>query len=124
MRNSWHKRGELVDDDVAPVELDDLLSIPVSPGVQDRSEKLAADTLRSMRLAELRKAFVLTQVDLAKRMGCSQARISEAEHRPDMMVSTFIGYLHGLGANPRVIVDVPGEGEVRVELDSLLKSGT
>jgi len=106
------------------VELDDLLSIPVSPGVQDRSEKLAADTLRSMRLAELRKAFVLTQVDLAKRMGCSQARISEAEHRPDMMVSTFIGYLHGLGANPRVIVDVPGEGEVRVELDSLLKSGT
>jgi hypothetical protein len=41
-----------------------------------------------------------------------------------MMVSTFIGYLHGLGANPRVVVDVPGEGEVRVELDSLLKSGT
>ena len=86
------------------------------------ARELAAETLRSMRLTELRKVFALTQVQLAKRMGCSQARISEAENRPDMLVSTFLGYLHGLGANPRVVVDVPGEGEVRVELGALLSS--
>lgn len=119
MRNSWDNRTELTDDDVAPVDVDDLLSVPVSPEVRRRSEELANETLRSMRLAELRQAFALTQVELAKRMGCSQARISEAEHHPDMMVSTLVGYLHGLGVNPRVVVDVPGEGEVRVDLYAL-----
>lgn len=119
MRNSWDNRTELTDDDVAPVDADDLLSVPVSPEVRRRSEELANETLRSMRLAELRQAFALTQVELAKRMGCSQARISEAEHNTDMMVSTLVGYLHGLGVNPRVVVDVPGEGEVRVDLYAL-----
>ena len=122
MRNSWDGKSELTDDGVEAVELDDLLSISVSDDVTQRSEDLAAETLRSMRLTELRKVFALTQVQLAKRMGCSQARISEADNRPDMLVSTFLGYLHGLGANPRVVVDVPGEGEVRVELGTLLSS--
>ncbi len=46
----------------------------------------AADRQDAMTLAALREALGLTQIDLARKCGVPQSRISEREHSGDMLV--------------------------------------
>jgi DNA-binding XRE family transcriptional regulator len=53
--------------------------------IEQRKEQLRQE----MTLAELRRAFSLTQDTLARTLNVKQAEISKIENRADMLMSTF-----------------------------------
>jgi DNA-binding transcriptional regulator YiaG len=58
----------------------------------------------AMGLAALRQAAELTQVELAKKLGVSQAAVSRIEQPHDLLLSTLNAYLLAVGGHARVIV--------------------
>ncbi|RDI20171.1 helix-turn-helix domain-containing protein [Lentzea flaviverrucosa] len=63
------------------------------------------------RLAELRKKVGLTQVDVAKHMDVSQARISQLEQGEvdQLEVDTVRRYITALGGSLKIVADIDGE---------------
>jgi len=55
-----------------------------------------------MTLAELRKAFPLTQDTLAKTLNVKQAEISKIENRADMLMSTLRNVVQAMGGELEV----------------------
>ena len=55
-----------------------------------------------MTLAELRKAFSLTQDTLAKNLNVKQAEISKIENRADMLMSTLRNFIQAMGGELEV----------------------
>ena len=82
-----------------------------------RAERADADRAYAMNLAAVRKAFNLTQVELARSMGVSQAAITKLEHQDDMLLSTFYSYMRALHGRVRLIVDFGDGHEVEVALE-------
>jgi DNA-binding XRE family transcriptional regulator len=79
-----------------------------------------ADREYALRLAMVRHAAQLTQVELAKLMGVGQTAISKMETRPDLLLSTLRAYLAALGGDARLIVDFPdGRDSVELSLKTL-----
>jgi transcriptional regulator with XRE-family HTH domain len=72
-----------------------------------------------MGLAALRKAAELTQTDLAKSLGISQAAVAKTEQRDDLLLSTLSAYLEALGGQARVVVTFDGGEEIEVDLAAL-----
>ncbi|MHB1710608.1 MAG: helix-turn-helix domain-containing protein [Acidimicrobiales bacterium] len=130
--DSWEENETAVTDAmVSAVPLDDLIDTACSDDpaaqaafAQMTEEDRATNRRYAMTLAAVRNAFGLTQNELADRMGVAQSRISESEHRPDMLISTLASYLGGLGLSPRFVVDIEGQGEVEVTLAALAGKGT
>lgn len=54
-------------------------------------------TIEAMDLAALRRSRGITQVELAERLGWTQASISRFERQSDRRVSTLATYIEGLG---------------------------
>ena len=63
-----------------------------------------ADRTYAMGLAALRQAAELTQVELARRMGVTQAAVSRMEQPHDLLLSTLNAYLEAVGGHATVIV--------------------
>lgn len=86
--------------------LDELKDLP-----EERREKIyagAAEIIRDMRLAELRKAMDVTQVGLAKKSGISQADISRIENRPEtVQIRTLERYVRSLGGTFKIVAEFP-----------------
>jgi transcriptional regulator with XRE-family HTH domain len=78
-----------------------------------------ADRAHAMGLAALRKAAELTQTDLAKSLGISQAAVAKTEQRDDLLLSTLSAYLEALGGQARVVVTFDGGEEIEVDLAAL-----
>jgi transcriptional regulator with XRE-family HTH domain len=78
-----------------------------------------ADRQYAMTLAALREAVGLTQIELARKYGVPQSRISEREHSGDMLVSTLSSYLTSLGLPARLVVEIGDHSQVAVDLDAL-----
>lgn len=97
-------------------EVDDLLRRPdVAEAVaRYRQEREQADRSYAMGLAAVRKAFNLTQVELARRLGVSQAAVTKLEHQDDMLLSTLRSYMGTLHGKVRLVIDFDGE---EIELD-------
>ena len=97
-------------------EVDDLLRRPdVAAAVaRYRQEREQADRSYAMGLAAVRKAFNLTQVELARRLGVSQAAVTKLEHQDDMLLSTLRSYMGTLHGKVRLVIDFDGE---EIELD-------
>ena len=57
-----------------------------------------------MGLAALRQAAELTQVELARRLGVTQAAISRLEQPHDLLLSTLNSHLQSIGGTARMIV--------------------
>jgi DNA-binding XRE family transcriptional regulator len=74
-----------------------------------------ADREYAEGLSALRRAASLTQVELAKRLGVSQAAVSRIEQPHDLLLSTLHSYLHAMGADARLVVRL-GDG-AEAELD-------
>lgn len=55
--------------------------------------------LKEMELAELRRAFSLTQSTLAETLGIGQAEISKIENRTDMFVGTLRRFIKAMGGD-------------------------
>jgi DNA-binding XRE family transcriptional regulator len=66
--------------------------------IEQRKEQLRQD----MTLAELHKAFSLTQDTLAKNLNVKQAEISKIENRADMLMSTLRNFVQAMGGDLEV----------------------
>jgi DNA-binding transcriptional regulator YiaG len=78
-----------------------------------------ADRTYAMGLAALRQAADLTQVELARKLGVSQAAVSRIEQPHDLLLSTLNAYLQAVGGHARVIVQFADGHEVDLDLSSL-----
>ena len=67
-----------------------------------RAENLGR--IRGHELAEMRKSAGLTQADVAKALGVSQARISQIEHGQVDSLDTLRAYAEALGAEVSIVV--------------------
>ena len=73
---------------------DQMRSDPVRSAEIDRM-KMAMDDV--MKLAKLREARNMTQVQVAEALGSSQANVSKLERRDDVYLSTLSDYVEALG---------------------------
>lgn len=78
-----------------------------------------ADRTYAMGLAALRQAADLTQVELARKLGVSQAAVSRIEQPHDLLLSTLNAYLQAVGGRVRVIVRFADGHEVDLDLSTL-----
>jgi DNA-binding transcriptional regulator YiaG len=78
-----------------------------------------ADRTHAMGLAALRQAAELTQVELARRMGVTQAAISRMEQPHDLLLSTLNAYLQAIGGTVRMIVRFADGHEATLDLGQL-----
>jgi DNA-binding XRE family transcriptional regulator len=60
-----------------------------------------------MTLRELRKAYHLTQMEIAKNLGVGQDSICKLEKRTDLLISTLANYIQGLGGNLKLVAEFP-----------------
>jgi DNA-binding transcriptional regulator YiaG len=78
-----------------------------------------ADRTYAMGLAALRQAAELTQVELARRLGVTQAAISRMEQPDDLLLSTLNAYLRAIGRTARMIVSFADGHETILDLSQL-----
>jgi ribosome-binding protein aMBF1 (putative translation factor) len=90
----------------------DVRADAVSGGLVDEERvthatKALGDAVQAQRLADIRKAQVLDQQTLAKRMKVSQARVSKIEHGTltHTEVGTLESYVEALGGRLRVVAE-------------------
>jgi DNA-binding XRE family transcriptional regulator len=84
-----------------------------------RDHRDAEIATHARTLAELRRARQMTQVQLAKALGVSQAQVSRLEHQADLYVSTFCSYVEAMGGTLDLAV-IFGDGtRTRLSLDDL-----
>ena len=86
---------------------------------QVRAEMAEADRTYAMGLAALRQAAELTQVELAHRMGITQAAISRMEQPHDLLLSTLNAYLQAIGGTARLVVSFADGHEATLNLAEL-----
>jgi ribosome-binding protein aMBF1 (putative translation factor) len=78
-----------------------------------------ADRAYAMGLAALRQAAELTQVELARKLGVTQAAVSRIEQPHDLLLSTLNAYLQAVGGHARVVVQFADGHEVDLDLSAL-----
>lgn len=86
---------------------------------QVRAGMAEADRTYAMGLAALRQAAELTQVELARRMGVTQAAISRMEQPHDLLLSTLNAYLQAIGGTARMVVSFADGHEATLNLSEL-----
>lgn len=86
----------------------------LSPETLARIDLEVAETVRALRLADLRKAMELTQKDMAAALNVGQPTISKIERDADMMVSTLDRYIQAMGGRLRVIADFGPDAQVEI----------
>jgi DNA-binding transcriptional regulator YiaG len=86
---------------------------------QIRADMAEANRTYAMGLAALRQAAELTQVELARRMGVTQAAISRMEQPHDLLLSTLNAYLQAIGGTARMIVRFADGHEATLNLGEL-----
>jgi DNA-binding transcriptional regulator YiaG len=92
----------------------------IAAGVaQVRAGMAEADRTYAMGLAALRQAAELTQVELARRLGVTQAAISRIEQPHDLLLSTLNSYLGAIGGRASVIVTFADGHEAILDLSQL-----
>jgi DNA-binding transcriptional regulator YiaG len=84
-----------------------------------RREMRDADRAHAMGLAAIRRAADLTQTELARQLGVSQAAVAKTEQRRDLLLSTLNAYLEAIGGHMRIIVSFDGGSEVELDLAKL-----
>lgn len=102
-------------------KLDELLAMPgMSEKVAEIQEMSREnDRAYKMRLAMIRDAANLTQVELAKCMDSSQGVVSKLERSDNMLLQTLLRYLSAAGADDvRIVVSMRGQ-EIEVDLGSI-----
>ena len=86
---------------------------------QVRAGMAEADRTYAMGLAALRQAAELTQVELARRMGVTQAAISRMEQPHDLLLSTLNAYLQAIGGTARMVVSFADGHQATLNLSEL-----
>ncbi len=69
------------------------------------AEKMASEMIaHADSLADVRKAFRKTQVEVGKGLGLAQNAISQLENRKDMRISTLVKYVDALGGELDLVI--------------------
>ena len=79
----------------------------------------AADRKFAERLADLRHAMRLSQVELAQTLGISQPSVAAIERSPDPYVSTLQRYITALGATATLVVTFADHTTMTLPLEQL-----
>lgn len=79
----------------------------MSPEARARSERLANELRREIRLTELRNALGISQDELGQLLKRKQAAVSRLERRSDMHVSTLREFVKALGGRLELIASFP-----------------
>lgn len=88
--------------------------------IQARTEELETEYLS---LQELRKAAGLTQAEISRILQIPQPNVSRLEKESDMLLSTLKNYIHAMGGNLTISVELPNKPPVRLNLLSDLLNG-
>ncbi len=83
-----------------------------SARVARRKDQLLRD-VEEAALADLRKALSITQEELARTLGKSQAAVAQMEQRGDMKVSTLRETIEAMGGTLDLVARFPG-GDVKI----------
>ena len=97
--------------------------INADPARRARVEAHKAELLRSVTLAELRKARELTQVALANALETTQSGVSRIEHQTDLYLSTLRSYIEAMGGSLELSAVFP-DGKVLIStIEDAVDSG-
>lgn len=85
----------------------------LDPAHRKKVEMRAAELIaEEMTLRELRKARMLTQVRLARRLGITQDGVSRLEKRSDLLLSTLRETVEAMGGNLSLVAQFPDRAPV------------
>ena len=89
------------------------LRAKMSPESRESAEKRARALLAEMALSELRQSLRISQEELARELGMSQASLSRLERRTDMLMSSARKLVESLGGELVVLARFP-DGDIRL----------
>lgn len=78
-----------------------------------------ADRTYAMGVALLRQAALMTQIELARRLGATQAALSRVEQQPDLMLSTLNSYVQAVGGRASVLLRFADGHQTELDLSQL-----
>lgn len=74
---------------------------------------------RQATLADLRRAFQLSQVTLAENLAMSQSELSRLERRADLLLSTLSRFVAATGGQLRLVANYPDRPPIELRLAAL-----
>ncbi len=80
--------------------------------IQEETDKLIAE---EMILRELRKAYHLTQAEVAKNLVLEENSISKVEKETDLLLSTLANYIERLGGKLKLVAEFPEKQTVIIQ---------
>lgn len=86
----------------------------MSSKAKENIERKLVELRQKMALAEVRKAMLLTQADLATLLSIKQAALARLENRTDMYISSLRKYITALGGELDIVARFP-EGDVHIQ---------
>lgn len=103
----------------------DRINRPIDPEMEAMVAQVTAEAeerVYRMSLAAVRSAAVLTQEEIARRLGVKQAAISRMESRDNLLYKTLVAYLHAAGADDvKLSATLAGQ---HIEIDLAAAAGT
>lgn len=85
----------------------------------DAEAALEAAEIKTLR--DMRKAFRLSQEDMAKALDMEQESISRIERRTDLLLSTMRKYVEAMGGNLKLIAEFPNRPAVQINTFGVLR---
>lgn len=86
----------------------------MSPAARDASDREYVRLNAEMPLNQLRRALQLSQEQIAKEMGVSQAAVSKMENREDLLIGTLRRFIEAMGGELDIRARFP-QGEVTLQ---------
>ncbi|RDF52351.1 XRE family transcriptional regulator [Acinetobacter baumannii] len=97
-------------------KLNDIIS-KRSPESQQRIKKMANQMLLDINLSNLREELKISQDEIAKNLGVSQAAISKREKLgKDRKISSLKEYVEAMGGKVRLDVELPNGKHVAISI--------
>ena len=94
-------------------EIDATFTPAQRAAIKRRMKQLKQEELT---LADLRKAYRITQVDLAKKLGVRQATVSQVENSTDLYLSTLRKHIEAMGGELALTAKFPNRQPIAVAL--------
>ena len=93
------------------------------PGIEERREAARSELEAEIAafeatLSQLRRARSLTQTQLSKALGVSQAEVSRIEHQTDLYLSTLRSYIEAMGGELELVATFD-DARVVLELEDV-----
>ncbi|WP_407324566.1 helix-turn-helix domain-containing protein [Acinetobacter pittii] len=97
-------------------KLNDIIS-KRSPESQQRIKKMANQMLLDLKLSNLREELKISQAEIAKNLGVSQAAISKRESLgKDLKISSLKEYVEAMGGKVSLDVELPNGKHVAISI--------